>query len=263
MLKVARKHDTNLAAIWLSTQVWMNLPAWYHPMMSTQVQCLLRRHKLFTVADLVKSVKRLQNQQRDNEHITSPACACHSCNKDRTDGCLNPHMCAKEALARIYELVPKYNPLQIGEHHNNLSLTKRHQARNIQARKSDDKNKFDPSITCKDNIAECFRIFTDTDHILTILAGQPFVQGLNLNPHKINVYTDRACWNNGKENARCGSRIWFSPEHQRNAVIQGPQPQTVQPSQQDSSCDRSSKLSSNILPTQDNHGLMLHDWWPD
>ena len=87
------------------------------------------------------------------------------------------------------------------------------------ARKMDDEIIFDLSITCKDSVAECFRIFTDPDHISTIPAGCPFEWGLNLNPHRIEAYTDRACWNNGKEDARCGSRIWFSPEHQRNTTF--------------------------------------------
>ena len=69
MLKVTKKHGTNLATIQLSTEVRMKLPAWYHPfsephpMISTTAQCLLRRHKAITVADLVKSAKKLQNQR--------------------------------------------------------------------------------------------------------------------------------------------------------------------------------------------------------
>jgi hypothetical protein len=79
-----------------------------------------------------------------------------------------------EALKRIHELAPKYNPLQIGEQHDKLSLTNRRKDRNTLARKSDEEITFDPSITCKDSIAECFRIFTDPNRISPIPAGRPF-----------------------------------------------------------------------------------------
>ena len=38
------------------------------------------------------------------------------------------------------------------------------------------------------------------------------------------MYTDGACWNNGKANAKCRSGIWFSPNHRRNAAIRVPGP---------------------------------------
>jgi len=43
-----------------------------------------------------------------------------------------------------------------------------------------------------------------------------------LNPLKIEVYTDGACWNNRKVNARCGSSIWIKSNHGRNAAIRVP-----------------------------------------
>ena len=39
------------------------------------------------------------------------------------------------------------------------------------------------------------------------------------------MYTDGACLDNGKLNARCGSGIWISPSHERNAAIHVPGPQ--------------------------------------
>ncbi|KAN0137570.1 hypothetical protein V8E53_004621, partial [Lactarius tabidus] len=165
MIKVAKKYDTNLAAIHLSPEVRMKLPAWYHPctephpMTNTTSRCLLRRHKVSMVADLVKTAKKIHTQQQREEHTPQPNCTCCNCAQDRSDGCQNPHSCAMEALKIIHELAPKYNPLQIGEQHDKLSLTNRRKDRNTLARKSDEEITFDPSITCKDSIAECFRIF--------------------------------------------------------------------------------------------------------
>jgi hypothetical protein len=49
MLNVARKYKMNLAAIWLSTEIQMRLPAWCHPFNKPQPitnatsQCLLSK----------------------------------------------------------------------------------------------------------------------------------------------------------------------------------------------------------------------------
>jgi ribonuclease HI len=77
-------------------------------------------------------------------------------------------------------------------------------------------------MTCKDNLAECFRIFTDSDNLSPIPVRRFYTRGLNLNPSKIEVFTDGACWNNGKENTKCRGGIWVSPNHQRNSAIKVP-----------------------------------------
>ena len=177
----------------------MKLPAWYHPfaephpMTTAMARCLLHRHRVSTVAGLVKQAKKILALNQNSEHSPTPNCPCPPCTTERDDRCQNPNACATEALARIHELAPKYNPLQIREQHDKLSLTNRRKDNNIQARKDDKEITFDPSITCKDSVAECFRVFTDLKRILPIPARQPFTRGLNLNPHKISVYTDGAC----------------------------------------------------------------------
>ena len=35
-------------------------------------------------------------------------------------------------------------------------------------------------------------------YLSPILARHPYAHGLDLNPHKISVYTDDACWNDGE-----------------------------------------------------------------
>ena len=60
MLKVARSHNTNLAAIKVSTHLRKELPAWYHideklaTITSRMGKCLINTHKVLTVADLVR-----------------------------------------------------------------------------------------------------------------------------------------------------------------------------------------------------------------
>src|SRR6266404_2420809 len=74
MLCVAKKYNTNLAAIRLSPQVQMKLPAWYHPvadplpLTTGAARCLLRRHHVKTVEDLVKLANCTQTRQPPTLH---------------------------------------------------------------------------------------------------------------------------------------------------------------------------------------------------
>ena len=155
----------------------MKLPAWYHPfaephpMTNATAQYLLRRHKVSTVAELVKQAKKIQAQHQNDEHSPTPNCTCQPCTTERDNRCWNPHTCTTGALVRKHDLAPKYNPLQIGEQHDKLSLTIWRKTNNTKAKADDKEIIFNPSITCRDSIAECFKIFTDPKCLLPIPAG--------------------------------------------------------------------------------------------
>jgi hypothetical protein len=74
-------------------------------------------------------------------------------------------VCAEEAKKIIDLIPPKLNPMYQGHQHGNLSLTKTRKEHNITARATNDTILFDPTITSKKNLAECFRIFTDPNKI--------------------------------------------------------------------------------------------------
>jgi ribonuclease HI len=131
-------------------------------------------------------------------------------------GCRYPHRCTSKALERIYTTYPKMNPLRLGDLHNNLSLTKHRSARNEIERERKGKILFDPSITSKHHLSECFHIFTDPSHLTTIPAQCYYTQGITPRGRLITVYTDGACVNNGKLNAKCGSGVYFGPDDPRN-----------------------------------------------
>jgi hypothetical protein len=107
MLKVAKVHCTNLAAIKVSTQLRHELPAWYHideklaNITSRMGKCLINNHKISTVADLVKASARMRDRNPLNNHRPNPFCICDACTADRTSGCYDPHECATEALQRV------------------------------------------------------------------------------------------------------------------------------------------------------------------
>ncbi|KAH7906072.1 ribonuclease H-like protein [Hygrophoropsis aurantiaca] len=80
---------------------------------------------------------------------------------------------------------------------------------------------FDPSIATKNNLSECFRIFTNKG----ITPPEPAyrlqvgARGLTYPNEELTVYTDGSCYNNGKENATCGAGIWIKHNHPLNKSI--------------------------------------------
>ena len=227
MLSVAKKYKTNLAAIRISPRVKASLPAWYHPgaptrpLTNVKAKCLLKNHVAKSVEDMIKIARKLRERQRDRTHSPAQACICIECVRDRQKGCKNPHACAVEAETRLRDLAPKYNPLA-NENHDTLSLTINRKARNAAARVMDRGIIFDPTITCKDGIDECFRVFTNPDRISMNPASRHLQQGIDLTEEEISVFTDGSCINNGKKNARCGSGVWIEENHPMNIALKVP-----------------------------------------
>jgi ribonuclease HI len=105
-----------------------------------------------------------------------------------------------------------------------VSLTPRRKQHNITARQNDDRICFDPTITCKENLAECFHVFTNPEKISNLPAKRYHMQGFNPRHREVEIHTDGACFDNGKLNARCRSGIWFGPNDARNTSIKVPGP---------------------------------------
>ena len=173
------------------------------------------------VMDLLQVSARIHNPRPNQDHCPIQNCTCIECIEDRLRECRNPHGCAQEALTRIQRIAPKLNPLR-DDRHGDLSLTTRRKTRNETAKRTQGAIIFDPSITCKNDLSECFRIFTNPERATNIPAERLRPRGPNLTLQEIAIYTDGACFNNGKENAKCGSRIWISPNHEWNKAIRVP-----------------------------------------
>jgi hypothetical protein len=103
------------------------------------------------------------------------------------------------------------NPLHQGGWHGDLSLTSAQKRINLQAKSQNRSVTFDPTITTKNNLTECFCIFMDPMRISQHPAQQRVTPGAELRHETVEVYTDGACINNGKRNAKSGSRAWFGP----------------------------------------------------
>jgi ribonuclease HI len=223
MLTAAKKHGANLAAIKLTPHLRAQLPAFYHlltnhrPSNNRQSKCLLEKHNVVTVADLIKTSARLNVGPNEYHHRETPFCECDPCIADQENGCYNPHECASEAQTRLQQIPPRLNPKNPGERQDGLSLTRTRKLNNETARQNNGRVTFDPSLTCKDSISECFRIFVDPSQISHALTQR--IPGRNPTCETCVVYTEGTCVNSGKSNAACGSGVWFSQNNQHNAAL--------------------------------------------
>jgi hypothetical protein len=113
---MAKKYRPNLVAIRISPGVCTTLPAWYHPatttclMTNVQVKCLLNKHVIGRVADMIKAANKAMDQTQNKDHLPNQACVCMECIQDRWGGCRNPHACAMEARTRLNDIAPKIQP---------------------------------------------------------------------------------------------------------------------------------------------------------
>ena len=82
MLKTARKYKINFAAIRLTPHLLAQLPAWYHlsakkkPITNATAKCLLKKHDVTKVADLIKTSARLHHPAQHPTHRKNRNCTC-------------------------------------------------------------------------------------------------------------------------------------------------------------------------------------------
>lgn len=228
MLKAANTYNVNFAPVRVSKNLMTAMPAWLQighkktVPVNPQARCLINAHNTKTVKDLCRTTERLRRIYRGGVHTPVFSCHCDDCSEDRAGGCTNPQKCAIDAQHRLEKLVPKLNPT-ILTHNDNLSLTERRKTSNKIARKENTGITFDPSVTEKANLADCFRAFTDPDKILkTPAERQRQGRGINIPEESITVYTDGSCIKNGKENARAGAGIWIAEGDIRNKALKIP-----------------------------------------
>ena len=171
MLRAAKIYNVNFAAIKIDTRLKSKLPAWLNLAYKTRAinnnttRCLINKHDTKTIAHLLQTSAHLRTPRINDPHRPSNFCRCRDYDEDRDKQCWTPHDCAQEALTRIQKTFPKLNPLTYNDTHGNLSLTPARKRQNSLARENNDDILFDPSITCKNNLAECFRVFADPKRI--------------------------------------------------------------------------------------------------
>ena len=214
MLNAAKNQSVNLVAIQLSNDLKMKLPAWFlmgndhQPINNRAARCLINKHGTKTIADLVRTSKRLRDVAEPQYHRHLNFCNCPQCVSNQNLNCMHPYDCATEALARLNAFTPKTNPLVMDPNHMNLSLSPRRKEQNKNAKEENKGITFNLTITDKNELADCFRIFTDPEKISRSPA-QCLKRNQHVRHNKITAHTNGACFNNGKANAACRAGIWF------------------------------------------------------
>jgi len=166
----------NIGTVFLPT-VKTQLPAWYHiasenrPINNNAARCLIHKHGTKTITDLLRVSNRLRAQGQNNPHRPSNFCRCRD---------------------RINTTFPKLNPLAHDNRHGNFSLTPARKRQNSIARENNNDILFNPSITCKNSLTECFRVFTDPERTSKNPAKRMITKGANQRHEKIEIYTNGA-----------------------------------------------------------------------
>jgi len=81
---------------------------------------------------------------------------------------------------------------------------------------------FDPSMTCKESLAKCFKNFTNPNRTSNHMAKRGKQPGPIPRCKELTIYTDRACINNRKLNAQCEGGVYFDQNNPRNLAIRIP-----------------------------------------
>ncbi|KDQ56067.1 hypothetical protein JAAARDRAFT_133158 [Jaapia argillacea MUCL 33604] len=225
MLRTAKMFDVSFAPLAIDERLQKQLPAWFHigvppgTYNSATHKCIKDTHGTTTVATLLGLKRRLD----DSRHKPRKDCKCQLCKDDHRVGCENPTVCCKRAAKILQKTPPKFN-LTVRPLADGLTLTHHRKEKNRQAHQDRGDILFDPTVTVRASIAECFRIFTHPDSISNIPGyrlTEP-VGGMNMLHEHLTVYTDGSCTNNGKANAQCGSGIWIEEGHPKNRSIRVP-----------------------------------------
>ena len=207
---MAKSAKLTFAPLKLSRRLKLQLPAWFHmgapprTYHKSNDKCLKCTHKITKVKNLMKLCKCVRLATPD--HAPWHNCKCLNCIKDQEEGCKNPHKCASTAEAIILKLSAKLNPTAPSQK-DGLTLTHRGLEKNARADIANgDELTFNPSVTTRTNLSECFRIFPSqpSPNLLALQLVQ------DNNNACVTIFTDGSCLNNGQHNTACGAGIWIT-----------------------------------------------------
>ncbi|KDQ63436.1 hypothetical protein JAAARDRAFT_87157, partial [Jaapia argillacea MUCL 33604] len=206
------------------------MPAWLHLGAEKWTynnhwdECLKINHRAKEVKDLVRIKDRIERNSQ-NPHTNSKDCKCLDCQDNRTNhGCTNPDKCTKRAAKILSKLKEKFR-LDTNPYKDGLTLTQRRLASNESARKmGKGEILFDPSISLKTDLAECFRIFIPQIELEASPANRLRAPagGIKILEEHLQIFTNGSCTKNSQQDAACSSRIWISEGNARNRAIKVP-----------------------------------------
>jgi len=214
MLKLAKEFKVQVSATTPKKNVQLELPIWYHVRSvpsarklykTKKAKCLRKKHNIKLVGDALD----LLNNTPEN-HSPDNSCKCNICLSLRSEyKCTHPHNCIELTANLIKKIHPKWNPTV-----ERRTTILRQESENTE---DDEGVVFDPANETE-TLKDAITIFGET---LTEPAGitKPAPCDHEINARETIVFTDGACINNGKENARAGSGVWYGDNDPRNLSV--------------------------------------------
>ena len=216
MLKLAKEFNVQVSATSPSKAARENLPLWYHTKSvpsarklykTKAAKCLRKKHSVKWVWDATALLS-----QFDGSHLRASNCSCATCRELRSSvGCTHPYKCVDLVTTLIGKILPEWNPL--------FPIPPR--AEPLDANTRDETGiVFDPSNETPE-LKDAITIFGETCLApIPVQANTP--QDDANEPSTTVVFTDGACTNNGDEDARAGSGVWYGDNDPRNISARVP-----------------------------------------
>ncbi|KAJ7637874.1 hypothetical protein DFH06DRAFT_1002080, partial [Mycena polygramma] len=227
MVKIGDRYNVRMEALAVSRSAQRAAIIWYHEksyatktlFARNQVNdCLYSNHRMETVGD-AETIARKSGTAR---HQARKDCRCTACKDARNDvKCKMPHLCYTKARKMLMSLPAKWNPLlpQPEDYEEENTATN---AADAALNAGPESVTFNTGIT-QPTLADTFRIFcADEKEVPT--SGVPPDTRMEPEPDEdLNVvYTDGSAMDNGKDNAKAGSGIYFGIDDIRNESLKIP-----------------------------------------
>ena len=218
-LRLARKHGVELETVEPTEETKREMPVWLHRKANKEAariyptdaaKCLKNKHRTHYVKQLIEMI-----ENAPSEHRGTNFCVCESCKSASRLGCTHPHRCLETAKKLLNTIAAKWRP----HGRNDQRLDTPQNSTNV----DENQNSATTVNTTREptNLRESIRIFTEREDPPDTTAPQMTEDETQVNEELI-VYTDGSCINNGSEEAKAGSGIWYGPNDPRNTAIRVP-----------------------------------------
>ena len=218
-MRLAKKHGVELEALEPSNKTKEDMPVWLHRKASREAakvyktdgaKCLKSKHRTHYIKQLTETVRDVPD-----EHRKTNFCTCGWCQRVSRLGCTHPNKCLETAMKILDAIAPKWRPRNghPPETQDPEQTTNRHDAPENEHIVNTQREPTD--------LKHSIRIFTDRENLLEATTLQT-TQDETLKNTELIVYTDGSCTDNGTEEARAGSGIWYGHDDPRNAALRTP-----------------------------------------
>lgn len=218
-VRLARKHGVELEALNPTNETRREMPVWLHRKANPGAariyktdgaKCLKTKHCTHYIKQLTDEIENMPG-----EHRKTNFCTCNACKRASALGCVHPHRCFETARELLDSLAPGWRPKPRRENEIQNPI--------LPTTPGNDLNKGITVNTTREetDLKDSIRIFTRRKDLLSATTLQVTQGEAQVSTEQV-IYTDGSCMNNGTEDAKAGSGVWYGPHDPRNAAIRVP-----------------------------------------